>query len=471
MTKKTGSEQARRGRPTRVVTAKATRKPQAHPQGWPDRVAMAAERRRVFLELLGDDAAVLGAAPISTRSNDTEFDYRADSDLVYVTGFDEPECVAVFVPRHPEHQWVLFVRPRDPERERWDGDRAGLEGARQRYGADAAFPIAELGARLPDLLAHGARLHCRLGRNPVFDEALLAAFRTGLARRPRSNKGPTEIVDLGRTLHEMRLCKTHDELSILRRAAEITAQGHQAAMRAALPGVREYELAALLEYTYRKLGAEASGYSPIVATGANATVLHYRRNRDTLEAGQLLLIDSGAEFSYLTADVTRTFPVSGAMSRPQRRIYDIVLDAQLAAIGEVQPGRPFGAAHKAAVRVLTTGLVRLGLIDGPVDVAIEEGRFRKYYMHRTGHWLGMDVHDVGVYGEGDGRDLEAGVVVTVEPGLYFPPELDDVPDEYRGIGVRIEDDVLVTERGHEVLTAAIPKTPSDMARAKGRTSA
>lgn len=448
------------------MSPKTARKPVVKASTAHDRIAMAAERRGVFLELLGDDVAVLGSAPVATRSNDTEFDYRADSDLVYLTAFEEPDCVAVFVPRHPDHRFVLFVRPRDPERERWDGHREGVDGARARYGADAAFPISELSARLPDLLAHGARLHCRLGRNATFDDALLAAFRTGLARRPRTNKGPTELVDLGRTLHEMRLCKTRDELGILRRAAGITCEGHLAAMRAAQPGVHEYELAALLEYTYKRLGAEASGYAPIVASGANATVLHYVRNRDVLQDGQLLLIDSGAELSYLTADVTRTFPVAGAMSRAQRKIYELVLDAQLAAIAEVQPGRPFGAAHNAAVQTLTAGLVRLGLVEGPVDVAIAQGRFRKFYMHRTGHWLGMDVHDVGVYGEGDGRDLEAGVVVTVEPGLYFPPEAEDVPDEYRGIGVRIEDDVLVTDRGHEVLTAAIPKTVAEMAKVR-----
>jgi Xaa-Pro aminopeptidase len=431
---------------------------------------MAKAHRAAFLKLLGGDVAVLGAAPVAVRSNDTEFDYRPDNDLVYLTAFAEPDAVAVFAPAHPEHRFVLFVRPRDPERERWDGSRAGVEGAKAVYGADAAFPIAELAQRLPDLLAAGGRLHCRLGRNAAFDDALLAGFRAGIAKRPRTAKGPTEIVDLGRTLHELRFRKSNDELALLRRACEITAQGHLAAMRAARPGVFEYELAALLEYTYRRLGAEGSGYSPIVAAGANATVLHYRRNRDALTAGQLLLIDSGAEFDFITADVTRTFSIDGTMTKAQRRIYDLVLDAQLAAIDAVRPGRPFGAAHNAAVEVLARGLITLKIIDGPLDLAIAEGRYKKFYMHRTGHWLGMDVHDVGQYGEGDGRALEPGAVVTVEPGLYFPPEEDGVPDEYRGIGVRIEDDVLVTARGHEVVTSAIPKTPAELRRVRARAS-
>lgn len=427
---------------------------------------MAAGRRRVFLSLLGGDVAVVGAAAVTVRSNDTEFDYRQDNDFCYLTGYPEPEAVAVFTPAHPTQRFTLFVLPRDAERERWDGPRLGVEGAKERYGADEAYPIAALAEKLPELLLNGERLHCRLGRNAAFDERVLAAYRHCIAKRPRTAKGPTELVDLGRTLHEMRLCKSREELVLLRRAAQITAEGHLAAMRATRAGMREYELAALLDYTYKRLGAEGSGYAPIVATGANATVLHYHRNRDELQAGQLLLIDSGAEFDFLTADVTRTFPVEGAMTRPQRTVYELVLEAQLAAIAQVRPGRPFNAAHKAAVEVLTGGLVRLGLIEGPVDLAITENRFRKYYMHRTGHWLGMDVHDVGQYGEGDGRPLEVGAVVTVEPGLYFPVDTEGVPETYRGIGVRIEDDVLVTARGHEVLTADIPKTAADMARAR-----
>jgi Xaa-Pro aminopeptidase len=429
---------------------------------------MAAARRLEFLKQLGDDVAVVGAAPVAVRSNDVEFDYRQDNDFVYLTGFPEPEAVALFVPRHPEHRFVLFVLPRDPERERWDGPRAGIEGAVADYGAEAAYPVSELGERLLQYLPHGQRLHHRLGRHAELDDRVLGAFRQVLARRARSGKGPTEIVDLGRILHEMRLRKDKDEIAILRRAATITGEGHLLAMRAARPGTHEYEIAALLEYTYRRLGAAGSGYSPIVAAGSNATVLHYRRNRGELRSGDLLLIDSGAEYDHLSADVTRTFPVDGGFTRAQRRIYDLVLDAQLAAIAEVRPGKPFSDAHRAAVQTLTAGLVRLGLVEGPAEDAVREQRYRKFYMHRTGHWLGMDVHDVGTYGEGDARILEPGMVVTVEPGLYFAPEVEGAPREYAGIGVRIEDDVLVTPGGNEVLTAAIPKSPAELARARRR---
>jgi Xaa-Pro aminopeptidase len=425
---------------------------------------MAASRRARFLDSLGEDVAVVGAAPVALRSGDVEFEYRQDSDFVYLTGFLEPEAVAVFAPRHPEHRFVLFVLPRDPDRERWDGPRAGVEGAQAHYGADAAFPIAELAEKLPGYLEHGARLHCRLGRRADLDELLLRVYRQLIARRPRSGKGPTQIADLGPLLHEMRLRKSREEIALLRRAAEITTQGHLAAMRAARPGVAEFELAALLEYTYRRLGAAGSGYSPIVAGGANATVLHYRSNRDVLERGALLLIDSGAEYDHVTADVTRTFPVGAPFSKPQREIYDLVLEAQLAAIAEVRPGKPFSAAHRAAVRVLTAGMIRLGLLEGPLERAIEEEQFKRFYMHRTGHWLGMDVHDVGAYGESDNRPLQPGMVVTVEPGLYVPPGSEHVPAAYVGIGVRIEDDVLVTSSGHEVLTSEVPKTAAELAR-------
>jgi Xaa-Pro aminopeptidase len=425
---------------------------------------MAAARRQDFLRVLCDDVAVVGAAPVAIRSNDTEFEYRQDNDFFYLTAFPEPEAVAIFAPRHPEHRFVLFVLPRDPERERWDGPRAGVEGAVAEYGADAAFPISELPQRLPDYLAHGARMHYRLGRRHGLDEMLLGAYRQLIAKRPRGGKGPTEIADLGPLLHEMRLYKSDDELAILRRSAAITAEGHLAAMRAARAGMREFEIAALLEYTYRRLGAAGSGYSPIVAAGANATILHYRRNRDVLENGKLLLIDSGAEYDHLTSDVTRTFPVGAPFTKAQRQIYDIVLEAQLAAIDEVRPGKPVGQAHQSAVQVLTEGLVRLRLIEGSVEEAISEQRFRRFYMHRTGHWLGMDVHDVGLYGDSDGRKLEPGMVVTVEPGLYIPQESEGVDPKFLGIGVRIEDDVLVTPSGNEVLSAAVPKTPVELSR-------
>jgi Xaa-Pro aminopeptidase len=429
---------------------------------------MAAARRLELLGSIRGDVAVFGAAPVAMRSGDVEFEYRQDSDFVYLTAFPEPEAVAVLAPDHPSDRYVLFVQPRDPERERWEGPRAGIDGAVADYGADAAFPIDALAEKLTGYLEHGARLHYPLGRRPDLDSQVLGAFRRLLARRPRTGKGPTEIVDPAPVLHEMRLRKSDEEVAILRRAAAITAEGHLAAMRAARPGAHEYEVAALLEYTYKRLGATGSGYPPIVAAGANATVLHYRRNRDRLRAGDLLLIDSGAEYDHLTSDVTRTLPVSGRFSRPQRRIYDLVLEAQRAAIAEVRPGRSFRRAHDAAVEVLTRGLIKLKLVEGRLEDAIREQRYRRFYMHRTGHWLGMDVHDVGVYGEGDERLLEPGMVVTVEPGLYFPRGEEGADPTWSGIGVRIEDDVLVTRRGPEVLTGDIPKAPADLARARRR---
>ncbi|MBM4363919.1 MAG: aminopeptidase P N-terminal domain-containing protein [Deltaproteobacteria bacterium] len=421
-----------------------------------------AERRARVLERLGRAVMVLFAAPAALRNNDVEHEYRQDSDLYYLTGFDEPDAVLVLSGVHEERA-TLFVRPRDPEREQWDGARAGVDGARGEHGLPAAYPVSELDARLPDYLGGATRLYYRLGRSRAEDDRMLAAIdRT----RPRARRGvdvPSEIVDPADVLHELRWQKSEGELALLRRAIEITAEGHVAAMAAARPGQAEFEVEALLRGAFRRGGSERMAYAPIVGSGANATVLHYRKNDRTMQEGDLLLIDAGAEYGYYAADVTRTFPVGGRFSAAQRELYSVVLAAQEASIAAVRPGATLDEVHAASVRVLTEGLVALGLLSGPLDDAISSERYRRFYMHRTSHWLGMDVHDVGRYFlDGRPRPLEPGAVLTVEPGLYIPAIADDLPADYRGIGIRIEDDVLVTPGGHDVLSAAIPKQVADV---------
>jgi len=430
------------------------------------------ERREQLMARIPQGAAIFPAAPAAIRNNDVEHEYRQDTDFYYLTGFEEPHAVAVLVPDHPEHRFTLFVQPKDREREVWTGWRAGAEGAKRDYGADAAFTIDQLDEELPKLLlaAKAERLYYRFGSDPTFDERLVGWMRRFQRERQRSGIGPTSVIDPADILHEMRLIKSADDLAALRRAVEITCEGHLTALRALRPGMHEYEIEATLRYVFRKQGSPRHGYAPIVAAGANATVLHYVTNNSRIEADDLLLIDAGAEFGYFTGDVTRTWPASGTFSEAQAEVYQVVLDAQLEALKAVRPGATFIEPHDRAVRVLTEGMVRLGLLEGDVDQLIEEGDkyqnqpdtpsgYKKFYMHRTSHWLGMDVHDAGPYKVADEwRKLEPGMVLTIEPGLYVAADLEDVPTRYRGIGVRIEDDVLVTETGCEVLSARVPKT-------------
>jgi Xaa-Pro aminopeptidase len=415
---------------------------------------------------MGEGVAVFAAAPVALRNNDVEHDYRQDSDLFYLTGFDEPECVLVLNSAHHEHRSVLFVRPRDPERETWDGPRAGVDGAVERFGADAAFPIAELAERLPDYLKDVRRLHYRLGVDRVFDEHVLRAIA---ALRPKARLGvsaPREIVDPTDILHELRLRKSLAEIATMSRAAAITAEAHARAMQIALPGRYEYEVEAELARVFRARGAERAAYGSIVGSGPNATVLHHRKNDRRMQAGDLLLIDAGAEFEYYACDVTRTFPISGRFSPEQLALYDLVLEAQLAAIAAVRPGVTLPDVHAVALQVLVSGLVRLGLLDGSPSQALETESYKRYYMHRTSHWLGMDVHDVGDYFVAKRpRPLEPGFVLTIEPGLYVAVGSPCDP-KWHGIGIRIEDDVLVTsDAAHsQVLTADIPKASAELER-------
>lgn len=406
---------------------------------------------------MGPGVAVFSAAPVAIRNNDVEHEYRQESDFFYLTGFDEPDSVLVLAPQHATHRVVLFVRPRDPTREVWDGLRAGVEGAVARFGADAAFPIAELAERLPDYVANARRLFYRAGRDRSFDERVFAMLNVLRSRQRTGVSTPSELIDPGAILHEHRLCKDADELGSMRRAVEATREGHARAMQVARPGRYEYEVEAELLHAFRANGCERPAYGPIVGSGPNATTLHYRKNDRRMQEGELLLIDAGAEHEYYAADVTRTFPVSGTFSKPQRILYELVLAAQEAAIAEVRPGATVDTVHAAAVRVLAAGLLEHGLVKGTLDEVLQKELYKPFYMHRTSHWLGMDVHDVGAYYiDGKARPLEPGFVLTVEPGLYVG-ETAEVAPEWRGIGVRIEDDLLVTATGAENLTAAIPK--------------
>lgn len=417
-------------------------------------------RREAFLAQLGGGVAVLGAAPELVKSRDTEVPYRQNSDFFYLTGFLEPEAVAVLTPHDPEHRFTLFVRPRDPERETWSGVRAGVEGARERFGADAAYPIEELDEHLKGLLEPADALwYSVLGDGGALDRrmlALLAGFRRS---RPRSGKGPWDVRDPAQLLDRMRLVKEPAEIALMREAAELAARGHLAAMRAGRPGVGEWEVQALLDATFRGHAPDSgTSFPPIVGSAENGTILHYVTNTRRIGEGELVLVDAGAEVGFYCSDITRVFPASGRFTPAQRAVYDVVHRALEAAIAAIRPGAPMSAAHEAARRVLVEGMVSLGLLEGEVDAIIEEEKpFKRFFMHNTSHWLGLDVHDPGPYKDaaGEAVSLRPGMVLTVEPGLYIPVA-DDVPEHLRGIGIRLEDDVLVTEDGHEILTRGVP---------------
>jgi Xaa-Pro aminopeptidase len=423
-----------------------------------------AARRRALMERIGSRAvAVVGGKKPSVRNGDVENRFRASSDLWFLTGFTEPEALAVLTPGR-EKQLTMFVLPRDPERETWTGRRHGVEGAQSRFGADQAFPVAEIAKELPKLLDGADEIQYLPGDDRAVDELILNTLVELRAGERRGMRAPTRIVDLRRTLHEIRLIKDDDALQKMRRAVEITHEAHTGAMRAARAGVSETEIEALIDYTFRKHGG-LPGYGTIVGGGNNATILHYVDNCEPLRQGQLLLVDAGCEVDGFTADVTRTYPIGAGFSAAQKRAYQIVLDAEKRCIEAVRPGATIDGIHALAVEILTQGMVELGLLSGEPKQLIESMAYRKYYMHRTSHWLGMDVHDVGVYAlDGQSRPLQPGMVLTVEPGLYVPLEDTSAPESLRGIGIRIEDDVLVTSdaAGHEILTKSIPKEVADI---------
>jgi len=425
-----------------------------------------AGRRQRLLEHLDGGAALLVAPSIRLRNADTEYPFRQSSDMLYLFGLHEPEMVALFRDGN-EASLTMFVRPRDPIAERWNGPRLGVEGIREQTGAEA-YPLSELTERLPALLVGTPHLAVALGEDESWDREVLRAVRTARSFARRGKTAPTELRALDIVLGELRLRKTSDELAVMRRAAAITAAGFEAGMRATCSGLGEYELEAIIESTYARHGAQDVAYPSIVAGGANATTLHYATNREHLRSGDLVLVDSGCELDGYASDVTRTWPVDGRFSGAQRALYEIVLAAQKAAYAELSVGKPVNAYHETAVRVITEGLRDVGLLSGSLDELLTQQAYRPFYMHQTGHWLGLDVHDVGsTTRNGRSRLLETGMVLTVEPGLYIPAEL-EVAEHFRGIGIRIEDDVHITETTPEILTEAIPREITDVEQIIGR---
>ena len=426
----------------------------------------AAHRAAVLERLADDEALLVFGGPHHLRNGDAEYRYRPDSDIYWLTGWEEPH-VAVFL-RPGEEPLTMFVQARDPERETWTGRRKGPEGALAEHGADVAFAYDTLVKELPRLLQGVSTLHYAFATDAEHDALVMSsvsqARRSGRTKNlvaPQTFHHPLVL------LHELRLHKRPEELERLREAGRISAEAHVRAMRATRPGVHEYEIEAVLQHCFLEQGSTGAGYTPIVATGDNATILHYVTNRDVCREGDLLLIDAGCEVDYYTADITRTFPVSGRFTADQRRVYEAVLAAQEASIAACVVGNTFHDVHDTCIRALTSAMVELGLLEGPVEARIEDQSFKRYYMHGTSHWLGLDVHDVGIYTRAPGeplgsRPLAPGMVLTVEPGLYIPASDTDAPEALRGIGVRIEDDIVVTHEGPEVLTAGVPKTVDEI---------
>ena len=412
---------------------------------------------------MGEDAvAIFLGAGVVTRSRDSQFPFRQDSDFLYLTGFDHPGAIAVLSTTGGP-AYTLYVEPRDREMEIWNGYRPGLEGARRDYEADEAHPTDAFRAQIPDLLRKARRIYHVLGRDPAVDARLIQTLESVRLRSRQGIEPADAIVDPRTLVHGMRLFKEPQELDILRRAASISAEGHDAAARLAQPGAFEYELEAALLHAFRRRGASGPAYTPIVGSGSNATVLHYVRNDQKLAEGELVLIDAGCELEGYASDVTRSYPVGGRFSGPARALYEVVLAAQTAAIERCRPGATLPEIHDVAVRRLVEGMLDLGLLSGEPQELIAREAYRPYYMHSTSHWLGLDVHDAGSYRiGGEPRRLEPGQVFTVEPGLYVSKNDEKADPRFRGIGVRIEDDIAITEAGHENLTAAIPKAPDEL---------
>ncbi|BDZ74604.1 Xaa-Pro aminopeptidase [Methylophaga marina] len=416
------------------------------------------KRRQHLMDIMGPDTiAVLPNAPVANRNRDVDYPYRSDSSFHYLTGFDEPESVLVLIPGREHGEYILFCRERDLDKEIWDGYRAGQEGAIAEFGADDSYPISDLDDILPGLLEGKEKVYYTMGNQPSFDQHMVS-WLNHLRQAARSGKhSPTEIIELEHCLNELRLFKSSQEIKAMKQAASVSAQAHIRAMQFTKPGKWEYEVEAEIIHEFMKNGCRSPAYPSIVGGGENGCILHYIENSAKLKSNELLLIDAGAEFECYAGDITRTFPVNGKFTTAQAAVYQIVLNAQKAAIAAVKPGNHWNQPHEAAVEVLTQGLVELGILNGNVDQLIEEGAYREFYMHRTGHWLGMDVHDVGDYKVGgEWRLLEPGMVLTVEPGLYIRDQ-EHVDKKWHFIGIRIEDDVLVTKDGCEVLTEAAPK--------------
>lgn len=418
------------------------------------------KRRKQLMQRIGKgNIALLGSSSTKIRNRDVQYPFRQDSDFYYLTGFSEPDALAVFIPEREQGEYILFCREFDEKKALWEGAHAGLEGATGHYQADDAFPIEDMDEILSGMLENKNKVFYPMGRDPDLDHRLLDWINHIKGQSRSGIVAPGELVSLEHILHEMRLFKSPEEIKLMRRAADVSAAGHVRAMQACKAGLYEYQIEAELVHHFMQEGLRAVAYPSIVAGGKNACVLHYTENTDKLKNGDLLLIDAGAECDHYAADITRTFPISGRFSEPQKQLYQLVLDAQTAAIEQVKPGVPWHYAHDASVEVLTKGLVNLGLLEGKVKALIKKEKFKQFYMHRIGHWLGMDVHDVGDYKvDQKWRLLEPGMVLTIEPGLYVPADCKSVDEKWRGIGIRIEDDLLVTEQGHEILTNGVPRT-------------
>jgi Xaa-Pro aminopeptidase len=423
-----------------------------------------ARRRKALMQQMEPNSiAIVPAAKEKIRSRDTHFSFRQDSDVHYLSGFDEPEVVMVLIPGREHGEFVVFCRERDKAKEIWDGYRAGPEGACKIHGADDAFPIGDIDEILPGLIEGRERVYYAMGRDPEFDTQVMGWINRIRAKVRSGATPPGEFLDLSHFLNDLRLYKSAAELRLMAEAGRIAAEAHCRALRFCKPGVYEYQLEAEILHEFAMSGARHPAYNTIVGGGANGCILHYIDNDQVLRDGDLVLIDAGCEYEYYASDITRTFPVNGVFSREQKALYEVVLDAQAAAIAQVRPGKHWNDPHDAAVRALTTGLVKLGLLQGAVDDLIASEAYREFYMHRTGHWLGMDVHDVGDYKiHGEWRVFEPGMVLTVEPGLYVAPDNTRVAKKWCGIGIRIEDDVVVTKQGCEVLTGGVPKTVAEI---------
>jgi len=426
-----------------------------------------AARRDAFMRAIGPNAvAIVRSLPERLRNGDAYHAFRQISDLIYLTGFVEPDTTLILRPGADTERVVMFVRPRDREMETWEGRRAGTEGARERYGADAAYPAAELPAKLFELIANCDELHYSLGLDEEMDLLVGSALHRLRKLEKRGKRPPRAVIDLRVALHELRLHKRPEELAALRKAAAISSEAHVLAMHTGRPGVFEHEVEAIVNYTFRRHGGGGPGYTSIVGAGENATILHYIENSCAIADGDLVLVDAGCEYDHYTADITRTWPANGKLTGPQRAVYELVLATQKSAIEMARPGVTIDNIHDHCVRRLTEGMIQLGLLAGAVDDRIADQTYKKYFMHGTSHWLGLDVHDVGAYTrEGRPRPLAPGMVITVEPGLYIASDATDAPERLRGIGVRIEDDIAITDGDPDVLTRACPKEVDDIERA------
>ncbi len=420
-------------------------------------------RQNVMARMAPNSIAVIAAAPTAVRSRDTDYPYRQNSDFYYLSGFNEPDALLVLAPGRPEGEFLMLCRPKNKQMEIWEGRMAGLEGACDTYGADEAFAIDEAGDVLPKLLDGCSQIYYSIGLDTVLDQQVIQWLNSVKKNARAGASAPDVLSNLDQLLHEQRLIKSEQELTVLRESCDLAAKAHARAMQACRPGMMEFQLESELTYTFAQGGAPAVAYNSIVGGGENACILHYTDNNHALNSGDLVLIDAGCEKDMYASDITRTFPVSGTFSEPQALLYRLTLEAQLAAIKKIKPGNRWNEPHDESVSVLTKGLVSLGLLEGDLQTLIEEGAYKRFYMHRVGHWLGIDVHDVGAYKvNGEWRPLEVGMVMTVEPGLYIAPDDQTVEPRWRGIGIRIEDDVVVTQDGCEVMTAGVPKTIEDI---------